>query len=171
MIHNFTNFINESSASDTPYIFLDLNGVLLPYKKKEEDEHHEFFDDDTKWSDKGITVLNKICDEYSPKIVIISSYIREKSLSAIKKKLDEVGLDGDVVDVLDNVHGKKNRFGNVEEYVDSNDIKRYVIIDDHDHDLDEVPEVEPHLCSTKSKKGLTNKSLDVIREILNKDPN
>jgi hypothetical protein len=168
MLYNFTQFINESLHPDEPYVFLDLNGVMLPYKKNEEDDHHEFFDIDSKWSEKAIDVLNSICSEFKPNVVIISSYIREKKLEEIVDRLADVGVRCNVVDVLDNFHGKKNRFSNIDEYVDLHSIENYVVIDDHKHDLKEAPSIESHWCNTKSKKGLTKKHIEKIRSILNK---
>lgn len=170
MIYNFSEFVNENFNLGTPYIFLDLNGVMLPYKKREEDDHHRFFDIDSKWSPKAIKSLNLICDEFKPNVVIISSYIREKKLEEIIKKLKDVGVKCNVVDVLDNFHGKKNRFSNIDEYVDRHGIKTYAVIDDHKHDLKEAPGIESHWCNTKSKNGLTKKHIEKVRIILNKKP-
>ena len=66
----------ESKKNDV-YIFLDIDGVCIPFY---ENSNHRYFEDKEKWSKEAITNLNNFHKKYKPNVVIISSYCNEKTL-------------------------------------------------------------------------------------------
>ena len=165
MIYKYQKFFESITNS---YIFLDVNGVMIPFDRDSKFDYHKFFDMNEKWSKEAISTLNKICDTYKCKVVLITSFIRSKSFIDIKNKLKEVGFTGNVVDELEYHYSKGNRFENVSYYVKENDITNYVVIDDKKHDIDKAPEIRPHWCNTRSKEGLKKEHITKIENILNK---
>lgn len=167
MICNYSQFIKESTSDDN-YIFLDIDGVVIPYDRDSKFDYHKFFNMKEKWSKEAISVLNQICKEYNCKVVLITSYISSKPFSEIKDKLKELGFNGKVVDELKYHYGKENRFENISYYVKEKGISNYVVIDDQRHDIDKDPEIRKHWCNTHSKDGLKKEHLSKIKSILNK---
>ena len=167
MICNYSQFIKESTSDDN-YIFLDIDGVVIPYDRDSKFDYHKFFNMKEKWSKEAISVLNQICKEYNCKVVLITSYISSKPFIEIKDKLKELGFNGKVVDELKYHYGKENRFENISYYVKEKGISNYVVIDDQRHDIDKDPEIRKHWCNTHSKDGLKKENLSKIKSILNK---
>jgi hypothetical protein len=165
MIYKYQKFFESIVDS---YIFLDIDGVMIPFDRDSKFDYHKFFDMDEKWSQEAISVLNKICDLHKCKVVLITSFIRSKSFSELKNRLKEVGFNGNIVDELKYHYSKGNRFENVSYYVKENDITNYVVIDDKKHDIDKAPEIRPHWCNTRSKDGLKKEDITKIERILNK---
>jgi hypothetical protein len=162
MIYNFKKF-NESKLEDY-YIFLDINGVLIPYNKKSDEDHHKFFDIDNKWSKEAIDVINKICDKYDTKVILISSFKRKRKFSEIKSKLKSQGFTGKLVDKLKDYFGYKNRFRNIEKYINDNNIINYIVLDDKKHDISDMKNI--NWIKTKSKEGLKSTHLVQIENKL-----
>lgn len=163
MIYNFKQFIKENKKNDY-YIFLDINGVLIPYNKKSDEDYHKFFDIDDKWSKEAIGVINKICDKYDAKVILISSIKRKREFSEIKSKLKSQGFTGDLIGKLKDYFGYKNRFRNVKKYINDNNIINYIVLDDKKHDISDIKNI--NWIKTKSKKGLKNTHLIQIENKL-----
>ena len=161
------NYVNESLSDNDNYLFLDINGVMIPFDRDDKIDYHDFFDMDEKWSQEAISVLNKICDDRC-KVILITSYIRSKSFTDIKNRLREVGFNGNIVDKLKYRYDISNRFENILYYVNKNNISNYVVIDDKKHDIDIVPEIKSHWCNTRSKDGLMKKHISKIERMINK---
>ena len=57
MIYKYQKFFESITNS---YIFLDVNGVMIPFDRDSKFDYHKFFDMNEKWSKEAISTLNKI---------------------------------------------------------------------------------------------------------------
>jgi len=151
----------ESKKNDV-YIFLDIDGVCIPF---DENSNHRYFEDKEKWSKEAITNLNNFHKKYKPNVVIISSYCNEKTLKELQDKFIEMGFKGTITEKL---KGQKSeiRFSLVKKYVKENNIDKFVIIDDIEHDIKDVPEIKKNWCRPKSNKGFTKEDLSDCYKML-----
>ena len=141
------------SVNDTIYLFLDIDGVFIPFKKN---SNHRYFDDDDKWSKNAIENLNILYKKLIPIVVIISSYCNEKTTEDLQRRFKEMGFTGKISDKLKNQKSDK-RFSLVKKMIGEND--KFIIIDDMEHDIKDVPELKNNWCQPNSTKGFTKKDL------------
>ena len=109
-------------------------------------------------------LLNQIVVEYNP-IIILSSYWRTRfSLEKINDLFKKEGFKGQISDITDD-QGKEhdNRWNQIKRYIDKNDVKNYIILDDEHITKNET--VVPNFVKTNSYVGLTKKSLEEIHKI------
>ena len=149
------------------YLFLDIDGVLNSF-----DDYNMTGDEFLKnlshisftISDKQMDLLNKIVEEYNP-VVILSSYWRTryslKELNNIFKKNGFVGKISGITNKQGEEH--KDRWKQIKQYIDSKNIKNYIILDDED--ITRKEEKIPNFVRTDSYRGLTEKHLKDIRKI------
>jgi hypothetical protein len=148
-------------------IFLDIDGVLnvIP---EDFDEFgalfHKHFEDNLKW----------IIEETNAKIVISSTW-RLAGLQEMKKMWKKRKLAGEVIDVtplgtMDNIRGDE-----IQTWLDRNNVKNYVIIDDDVDFLESqlnnfirTSENSDHFDCVDIGYGLTRKCAEKAIEILNK---
>ena len=150
------------SKKDNIYIFLDIDGVCIPF---DENSNHRYFEDKEKWSKESIKNLNSLHKKYKPNVVIISSYCNEKTLKELSDKFKEMEFNGKIIEKL---KGQKSeiRFLQVKKYIEANNVDKFVIIDDIEHDIKDVPELKSNWCRPKSNKGFTKEDLSKCYDIL-----
>ena len=142
------------SKKETIYLFLDIDGVFITF---DEVSNHRYFDEDEKWSKEAIKNLNSLYEKFNPTVVIISSYCNEKSIKDFQKRFKEMGFTGKISDKLKN-QKSDIRFSLVKKVIKKND--KFIIIDDMEHDIKDVPELKNNWCQPDSSKGFTKKDLE-----------
>lgn len=179
-------------------IFLDIDGVLnsqLWYSKRRNfnteavDVHYPFYEFDP----DAIICLNRIIKETGAKLIISSTWRKNRTIEELQELLNSVGVEGEVIDktpvlslyeqneykgnakrgneidyLLKNI-GKFQRINwckdTQQEYIDKAIIKNYIILDD---DSDMLYSQREHFIQTTIETGLDNKIADKAIEILNK---
>lgn len=138
-------------------IFTDIDGVLNPHWK-------------TKWSKSAIDIYNKICKEYDLKPVITSTW----RLNHTKQQLQEIfinqGIEAEIYDytqlpvLLPNgLYLSKERGVEIKEWLESNIVSDWVIIDDKTSDID--PYVS-NVIKCRSWVGLSESEYLEIKKLL-----
>lgn len=149
------------------YLFLDIDGVMNSfddYKMTNEEFMKQLNKISFKLNPKHIKILNNVVEKYNPKI-ILSSYWRTRfSLEKINDLFKKEGFKGQISDITDD-QGKEhdNRWNQIKRYIDKNDVKNYIILDDEHITKNET--VVPNFVKTNSYVGLTKKSLEEIHKI------
>lgn len=154
---------NKSNKQRT-YLFLDIDGVFIPFENHDSVDH-SYFDKIEKWSKDAIDNLNSLCKQFTPKVVIISSFRLSKTLEQIKKTLKKAGFIGDVISELPNRKDEK-RFQEVSDYVKDNNISNYIIIDDQNHDIEKASHLKTNWCKPSIKTGFTSSDLNKCIKLL-----
>ena len=149
------------------YLFLDIDGVMNSfddYKMTNEEFMKQLNKISFKLNPKHVKILNNVVEKYNPKI-ILSSYWRTRfSLEKINDLFKKEGFKGQISDITDD-QGKEhdNRWNQIKRYIDKNDVKNYIILDDEHITKNE--KVVPNFVKTNSYVGLTKKSLEEIHKI------
>ena len=160
--------VNLSKVKKYNIIFMDIDGVLIPYKKSDGD-YHKFFNEENKWSKDSIKQMNKLIKELDAKVVLISSYRKDKTKKEIERELKKVGFDYELYDQVSGTENKK-RGVCIKEWLrtNKNKVKNFVIIDDHRHDFKE-DNLEQYSVKPESKDGFTKKDYKDAIEIVEKN--
>lgn len=149
------------------YLFLDIDGVMNSfddYKMTNEEFMKQLNKISFKLNPNHVKILNNVVEKYNPKI-ILSSYWRTRfSLEKINDLFKKEGFKGQISDITDD-QGKEhdNRWNQIKRYIDKNDVKNYIILDDEHITKNET--VVPNFVKTNSYVGLTKKSLEEIHKI------
>lgn len=149
------------------YLFLDIDGVMNSfddYKMTNEEFMKQLNKISFKLNPKHVKILNNVVEKYNPKI-ILSSYWRTRfSLEKINDLFKKEDFKGQISDITDD-QGKEhdNRWNQIKRYIDKNDVKNYIILDDEHITKNET--VVPNFVKTNSYVGLTKKSLEEIHKI------
>lgn len=158
--------LKESKEEKTDkFIFLDIDGVLIPAESVSMINHADF-DDNEKWNKKSINNLNELIKETGAKIVISSHYRKLKTMEEIKNKFKELGINASIVGEISKGNNML-RGEEIQKYVDDNNIKDFVVIDDLSHDFNNFfPEkyVKPKTNIGFDKENL-KKALNILKEI------
>ena len=155
--------IKESVSDERPYVFLDIDGVLIPYHEEKAD--HTNFNVIEKWSRNAIRNLNLLCKRFDPKIVIISSYRKTKTIEDVKERFKSVGIQHEISEFLP-LEQNERRFQQVKDYTESHNIDNFVIVDDEPHDIKNVPELSKNWCHVNKLVGFSLKDLKRAFSIL-----
>lgn len=149
------------------YLFLDIDGVMNSfddYKMTNEEFMKQLNKISFKLNPNHVKILNNVVEKYNPEI-ILSSYWRTRfSLEKINDLFKKEGFKGQISDITDD-QGKEhdNRWNQIKRYIDKNDVKNYIILDDEHITKNET--VVPNFVKTNSYVGLTKKSLEEIHKI------
>ena len=120
------------------YIFLDLDGVLIPYQDGDSPKHEDFIIPET-WSKMAIDYLNKLVEYTKSRVIIVLSYRKIHSTEDIYEAMRNAGFTGTLAGKLEGALGYRHpdrdvsRGQVVYNYVKENGIDKFVIIDDGDH--------------------------------------
>lgn len=156
--------MENKDTNQRPYLFLDIDGVFIPFNNHDSVDH-TYFNKPDKWSKEAIKSLNELCNKFNPKIIIISSFRVTRTLQQIKDGLKNAGFIGDVISELPNKKDEK-RFQEVSEYIKKNNITNYIIIDDQNHDIEKATNLKTNLCKPSIKTGFTSSDLKKCISIL-----
>ena len=161
-----TELVSENKKDNNKlYLFLDIDGVFIPFENEDSVDHECFYERE-KWSKAAVLNLNKLYKEFKPMIVIISSYAKSKTEKEIQDAFIKIGFEGKINHDLKDEKSKL-RFEQVMSYVTSNNIKRFIIIDDQPHDIKKIPELKKIWCQPNIKRAFTEQDLDECRKIIN----
>ena len=111
----------------------------------------------------NLDILKEIIDETNSNIVVCSSWKTLRSFDRISEELIKLGIP-----IIDKTYDSGyNRGHGIKEYLKSNNVNNYVILDDERfEDYDE--ELLSHLVKTSFKNGLTLNEKDKVLKILKK---
>lgn len=144
--------------SEDKYIFLDVDGVLMHYKKGPGGKFVSYGLDP-----KCVSRLNRILRTTGAKIVVSSCYRIGRSVPQLQELMDGFGVKG----VVAGRTGQSDTRGlEVREWLDKNGAKAYAVLDD---ELDGASHVLGHYVQTKNTvygPGLTKKEADEVIGIL-----
>lgn len=159
--------ITVKNNSQPKYLFLDIDGVMNSFddykmsgKKFMKNIHKLTF----KLSKKQIKLINKIVENYNPKIILSSYWRTRYSLDEINKIFKDKGFKGTIADYTDHKGEEHDdRWNQIKRYIDKNQVKNYIILDDEHITKDST--VVPNFIKTDSYVGLTKNSLKDIHNI------
>jgi cellobiose-specific phosphotransferase system component IIB len=122
---------NEHKTTTT-IIFLDIDGVLRTHKSDSEWSNKlgepipaKVFD--RNFSPKSVSNINYIIHYTGAKIVVISSWRTNFTIPELKNIFQKQGIQGEVIDKTDI---GLTRGEEIQEYLDTNTVDKYVVIDD-----------------------------------------
>lgn len=149
-------------------IFLDIDGVLNTEKHIRYLLHNDLPTQDNDWCDffdpKCIVKLKKIIDQTGAKIVISSTW-RFMGLDKLRKKFEERGILGEIIDRTSLSRFMRERGYEIQTWLDNHDdVESYAILDD---DVDMLPSQLKNLVVTSWKNGISNKNVKDAIKILN----
>ena len=165
--HKIQELVNLNKIKKHNIVFMDIDGVLIPYQKAS-DDYHEYFDDNDKWNEDAIDYMNKLIKKTDAKVVLISSYRKHKSKKEIEKRLKKVGFE---YDIWDEISEEKHveRGIQIKEWLKENKhkVNNYVIIDDNRYDYKET-RLQPYSVEPDHKVGFNKsemlKSIEIIED-------
>ena len=146
------------------YLFLDIDGVLNSF-----DDYNmtgeEFLKKINKISfvisPKQINLLNKIVEEYNPKIILCSYWRTRYSLEEINKMFKDKNFIGHISDKTDEKGTEhKDRWSQIKRYIDKHNIKNFIILDDDKLSNEAKNHIQPD-----SYVGLINKHMKEIEKV------
>lgn len=118
-------------------IFLDIDGVLRTHKSDSEWSAllglpipPIVFD--RNFSNKAISNLNEIIHFTGAKVVITSTWRVQHSLEDLKNKFRARGFRGEVIDKTSVLY---DRGEEIQEWLDTHDVNKYIVIDDTINDI------------------------------------
>ena len=148
-------------------IFLDIDGVLRT------DASDRYWSDVTRqpipqsvfdrlFSSRSIAILNEIIYITGAKVVITSTWRVQHTLEELIQKFKIRGFRGEIIDKT-NIIG--NRGEEIQEWLDTNSVNKYVVIDDS------VKDILIHINSKRVVKidsniGLNDSHFDSITDLL-----
>ena len=146
-------------------IFLDIDGVLRTNKSDQywsevtrKPIPKSIFD---RYFDKqSISILNEIIHYTNVKVVITSTWRTQHTLDELRQIFKIRGFHGEIVDktnILD------NRGEEIQEWLDTHDVNKYVVIDDS------IKDILVHINAKRIVKCETNTGLtsDLFEKIVN----
>lgn len=131
-------------------IFTDIDGVLQINNPK-------------KWNKKCCKLYNDICKELKLKAVVTSTWRVRYSIKELQNIFIQQGIDIEIVGVTEVLGIERGE--EIYEYIKSNSISEYVVIDDNIRDI--VPFVNNVVAIEKSFIGLTEENCKQIKKIFN----
>jgi hypothetical protein len=149
------------------YLFLDIDGVLNSF-----DDYNmtgkEFLKNlkniSFVTSDKQMSLLNKIVEEYNPTIILSSYWRTRYSLKELNNIFRENGFVGKISGVTSKEGEEhKDRWKQIKLYIEENKVKDYIILDDED--ITRTDEKINNFIRTDSYEGLTEKHIKQIQKI------
>ena len=146
------------NPDEEKYIFLDIDGVLMHYKKGPGGRFVSYGLDP-----KCVGRLNRVLRVTGAKIVVSSCYRIGRSISQLQELLDSFGVKGTVAG---KTGGSDTRGLEIREWLDKTGAKAYAVLDD---ELDGASHVLGHYVQTENTvygSGLTKKEADEVIGIL-----
>lgn len=149
------------------YLFLDIDGVLNSF-----DDYNMTGNEFIKnlknisfvTSEKQMSILNKIVEEYNPTIILSSYWRTRYSLEELNNIFRENGFAGKISGMTSKEGEEhKDRWNQIKQYIDKNKVKDYIILDDEE--ITRADRKINNFVKTNSYVGLTEKHLKDIRKI------
>lgn len=148
-------------------IFLDIDGVLRTSKSDKEisdllgiEIPKNVFERD--FDKKSISTLNYICHVSRAKVVISSTWRTVYSIQDIRKYFHKNGFTGDIIDYTPI---GQNRGDEIVEWLDTNDVNKFVVIDDNINDIKKHVSLK-NIIKIDKLCGLNELVIDDILDIL-----
>lgn len=137
-------------------IFLDFDGVLVPYNSQDKRDYWGALFDD-----QCVEVLRNIIFETQSKIVIISSWGNGLSLLSLKIMWKFRKMPGTIFDRIKN--NSLDRSEKIDKWINNHKINNYIIIDDmgprqfssHHHSHIVQPDTRYGLCDREIEKAIS----------------
>ena len=148
-------------------IFLDIDGVLRT------DASDRYLSEvtgqpipksvfDRLFSNRSISILNEIIYITDAKVVITSTWRVQHTLEELIEKFKIRGFRGHIIDKT-NIIG--NRGEEIQEWLDTNSVNKYVVIDDSVKDI--LLHINPkRVIKIESNVGLNESHFDSITDLL-----
>ena len=136
---------------NTKIIFLDFDGVITTPKSKWQIDQNK------------VNLITKICKETGAKIVVSSSWGVGKSIQDLR---NITSFDQEFSNlIVGNIEHKYSLRGeNIQEYIDNNNIKNYIIIDDAS---DVLEEQLLRFIQTDTYFGISEREVEICIDLLN----
>jgi hypothetical protein len=163
MITNFKIYEKEENIGNV--IFLDIDGVLIPYDVHSQ-KVHEYFDDNYKWKKEAVIYINDLIRKTDAKVVITSSYRKKYTKEQITKQMKEEGFEYDVYDMTPALKNTE-RWEEISKWIDLHKIKKFIIFDDVENEdiIDHFPD---NFVMCKHSKGLRLKNYEKALKLFKK---
>ena len=155
---------DEALDTNKKVLFLDIDGVLIPFPEKSMVDH-ELFDYPESWNIDAMNSLNRIIDETRCEIIISSSYRKYKSLEEIQMAMTNAGFRHAISGEIAKNDEGESRAELVKKWLSDNGVSDYCVIDDSRHMF---PEILPkgRVVKPSTERGLTDELADEAIEIL-----
>jgi hypothetical protein len=132
-------------------IFLDIDGVMLPYLSEYLKTRHE--DGDYHFKPECVEALNLITDRLNAKIVISSTWRSNRSLKRLQELFKNRGVTGEVIDITPKLGGDRGE--EIQTWIDMNECDDFIIIDDEMKGIiNHFPRYNYHTLRTNRYRGL-----------------
>jgi hypothetical protein len=159
------NLFNKNINSDTPLIFLDIDGVF-----------HESFDPENpnyKWIKESVETLNKLIKETGAKIIMSTYRTPYCGFHKVMYDLNTSGLKGEIIDYIqypmpgdyDNefINNKNTYIGN---YILFNELENFIVTDDYLLFEEGYPTIKPRFIKTNPDKGFSKENYEQAKKLL-----
>lgn len=132
-------------------IFLDIDGVMLPYLSEYLKTRHE--DGDYPFKPESVEALNNIVDRLNAKIVISSTWRTSRTIERMKEIFKNRGVTGEIIDYTPMLGGDRGE--EIQTWLDMHDYDDFIIIDDEMKGIiNHFPRYNHHVLRTNRYRGL-----------------
>lgn len=141
------------------YIFLDIDGVLVPENNLTRSNIYDGYE----FNVFCVELLKEIIEKTNSKIVISSSWRESRTLDELQGIFSHYGIENCIVGVTPILGFMSSRGEEIKRFMDEENLMdiNFVIIDD----LEEMVDLESHTVRTSSELGLRKEN---VYEIVSK---
>ena len=140
----------EDDVNNNPYVFLDIDGVLIPAPFRS-----------AELNIGCVQQINRLVNETGARVILSSSWRQDNSLEAMNKFFKDNGITFEIADYTITLPGDifEVRGQEIQDYINSHGIKNYLVIDDMRVNI-------KRLLKCLSVEGLTKELADRGIELL-----
>ncbi len=131
-------------------IFTDIDGVLNTKSGSQ-------------WNKKSIDFYNLLCREFDLKPVITSTWRSNHTKKQLQEIFTHQGVLTPIYDFVPILQGE-GRGIEIEQWLFNNHFNKFVILDDHTHDIEVIG--LPNIIKCRSWIGFSKEEYDLARRIL-----
>ena len=132
------------------YIFTDIDGVFNTVSR-------------TEWNPLSVQLYDELCEEFTLKPVITSTWRVKHSISELSRIFQYQGIQTDIYDFTP-VITTEGRGGEIENWLHDNQYDNYIILDDNIRDIESYN--LKNIVKCRGWLGFTKEEYEICRNIL-----